>query len=228
MLLNVFAQSSDLPTNSNTRDSTNTHARVATFCSGRNESLATIKSMKAEAMSEGFADTAFIEMEQVHAAKFTVVEEVKELRVSGVDALLTSLPNVTLVVRTADCLPVLLYYSGAKPLIGVVHAGRKSTELGLLKKVLTAVKTQFGINKGLKLWFGPAICRNCYQIDRQTDLHYDLIEENLKQIREVFGPSEAQVNQSKICTVCKNSQWYSYRQEGVGVKMNYSGIVLKI
>jgi copper oxidase (laccase) domain-containing protein len=213
MLLNVFSDQA-----------------AVSFCSGRDESLG-----DAKALSQ-FASLPFIEMEQVHGARLQTITSPLPQVALGADAIITSLPGVALVVRTADCLPVLIYrpeVNGNPAMVGAVHAGRKSSEQGLLGKVLSTIKRKYpkhthGDAKGLQIWFGPAICQNCYQINRETDLHYDLIGENLKQVLEVFGPSEAQVKQSKICTVCENSQWYSYRQEGVGVKMNYSGIALRL
>ena len=42
------------------------------------------------------------------------------------DALITTQKNAALVVRTADCLPILIYHSSG--IIAAIHAGRKGTE----------------------------------------------------------------------------------------------------
>ena len=74
----------------------------------------------------------------------------------------------------------------------------------------------------LEIWFGPAICKDCYQIDRATNLHYDLFQENIKQLEELFPINNIKFHKSDRCTLYHNDQLHSYRKTGKGVKMNYS------
>ncbi len=189
---------------------------LITGTTGRNQTLDTIlQEFELESLP-------LIDMEQVHGDVCAILTKAKTQTLKGTDAVLTTLPNVVLVTRTADCLPVLIAHPSG--LIGIAHCGRKSTDLGLLRKTLEIVKTKFGITDNLKLWFGPAICERCYQIDEATDLHYNLVRKNFQQVLEVFPDGKADVSPSNYCTFHQNEQFYSYRKEGADVPKNYSVI----
>lgn len=87
------------------------------------------------------------------------------------------------------------------------------------------IKSQFGIVDGLQVWFGPALCRECHSYADYTK-KYDLIEENQKQLRSVFGHNQAQLLIDPQCTKHTAQTFYSYRGEGEGVPMNISAITL--
>ncbi len=140
------------------------------------------------------------------------------------DAVLSDRSAVVLSVRTADCLPILLYHPSG--VIGAIHAGRKGTELGILRATLLALKAEWQITNNLILWFGPAICENCYQIDRTANLRYDLREKNRQQAESIFPHHSINIIESEHCTFHDNADWYSYRKEGKGVGMNVSYITL--
>ncbi|WP_435769383.1 peptidoglycan editing factor PgeF [Nocardioides sp. SYSU DS0651] len=77
------------------------------------------------------------------------------------DAVVTDLAGVTLMVRAADCVPVLL----ADPTAGVVgaaHCGRP----GLLAEVVPhAVEEMRGLGaRALTAWVGPHVCGACYEV----------------------------------------------------------------
>jgi YfiH family protein len=163
-------------------------------------------------------------LEQTHSAHFVQITTSVDQTLLNTDAALTCLPNTQLHVKHADCLPVLLYHPF--PLIGVVHAGRKGTDQFILQKLLLYLKNNFNIDNQLELWFGPAICVACYQVDKEKDLRYDLVKENTEQVRKIFSESQATITYSNRCTAHENDHYYSYRKEGKGVPMNWSGIAL--
>ncbi len=165
-----------------------------------------------------------VELEQVHGNSVAVITDPSQIpsqKIPQVDGVLTNQPGVGLLVRAADCLPILLHHESG--LIGAIHAGRKGTEKRILYQALRLARDKFAVTSDLKIWFGPAICKNCYQIDRQTDLHYDLIQENLQQLEEVFPPEAVSLKIAEICTL-EHPDYYSYRQTGPGVKLNYFAI----
>ena len=136
-----------------------------------------------------------------------------EEEISDTDACLTIHKEHLLRVRTADCLPILLYHPS--PVIGVIHAGRKSTESEILPKTLREIKKYLGEEiRNIHIWFGPAICVDCYQIDRETDTHYDLIAKNINQLESELPKSSYNLIQSNRCTACENNKFFSYRKEG--------------
>ncbi|NCN82763.1 MAG: polyphenol oxidase family protein [Candidatus Pacebacteria bacterium] len=174
------------------------------------------------ANAQAFADTnklALVRMLQRHTAKYMIVTERKPQVIDAVDALITKQRGVLLAVKVADCLPIL--FSHPSGIVGAIHAGRAGTTKKITQKTLQALTTEFGIRENLTVWFGPRICKECYQVNKQTDEHYDLVTENSKQVQAVFSDSQAKIIISEHCTAHHNSEWYSYRTEGKGVAMNW-------
>jgi YfiH family protein len=137
---------------------------------------------------------------------------------SPADAALSDRTDVVLSVRTADCLPILLYQPSG--IIGAIHAGRKGTELGILQQTLLLLKAHWDVKKDVVLWFGPSICNKCYQVNREPNLRYNLRDKNKQQAESVFPNKSIQIIDSEHCTFHHNKHWYSYRKEGKGVARN--------
>ncbi len=70
-------------------------------------------------------------MHQTHSVR---VQRVTQAGVYEADGLFTSRENQALVVRTADCLP-LIFYSRKLGMTGVVHMGWRSAEGGILENL---------------------------------------------------------------------------------------------
>ncbi|MBD3279551.1 MAG: hypothetical protein GF390_02460 [Candidatus Pacebacteria bacterium] len=174
----------------------------------------------------------FVQMEQTHGNQTLVIDNLDMIKswpkqnycyfAPQVDALLTQEQNLALVVRTADCLPVLLYHP--LWLIGVVHAGRKGTKKKILQKTLQLLKDKFGIKDQLTLWFGPRICKKCHEIDSVKKLHFDLLAENIQQTRQVFKTNQAKIIDSGHCTSCEHKRFYSYR---LGDELRNYGVIVQ-
>lgn len=105
---------------------------------------------------------AIATMRQVHGSD--VVWAMPGL-VPEADALLTYTPNLGVLVRVADCVPVVLA-TEERDTVGVVHAGRKGLVGGV---VPAAVEILAGRGKGgLSAVIGPHICGACYELDADT------------------------------------------------------------
>jgi polyphenol oxidase len=104
-------------------------------------------------------------MHQVHGAGVHVVDDadLDAAHPPVVDALVTALPGVALVVRVADCVPVLL----ADPVAGVVaavHAGRPGMVSGVVDRAVDAF-TDAGATPGDTIAVvGPSVCGRCYEV----------------------------------------------------------------
>jgi polyphenol oxidase len=101
-------------------------------------------------------------MSQVHGADVSVVREASgPTSRPRADALVTDVPGLTLVVRVADCVPVLLADAEAG-LVGCAHAGRQGVLAGV---VPSAVKALRELGSGsLTAWVGPHVCGACYEV----------------------------------------------------------------
>lgn len=104
--------------------------------------------------------------EQVHGDAIGVVgpPPASGTAVGKYDALVTATPGTTLVVFTADCLPVLLA-DPKRRVIAAVHGGRRSTLLGLVPKTVACLRERFGTNpRDLVVALGPAARGCCYEV----------------------------------------------------------------
>lgn len=118
------------------------------------ETLATLR--------DELAVDAIAAMRQVHDAD---VAWAMPGLIPEADALLTYTPNLGVLVRTADCVPIVLA-TEERDTVGVVHAGRKGLVAGV---VPAAARTLLDRGKGpVAAWVGPHICGRCYELDAAT------------------------------------------------------------
>jgi YfiH family protein len=100
-----------------------------------------------------------VRMRQVHGADVAVVRAGTDVPVA--DAVVTDRAGLVLMVRVADCVPVLL----ADPAAGVVaaaHAGRPGLVAGV---VPAAVRAMRGLGAhDVRAWVGPHVCGACYEV----------------------------------------------------------------
>jgi len=113
-------------------------------------------------LRDEFGVDAIATMRQVHGDD--VVWAMPGL-VPEADALLTYTPGLAVLVRVADCVPIVLA-TEERDAVGVVHAGRK----GLVAGVAPAA-AQIMLDRGrgsVTAWVGPHICGRCYELDADT------------------------------------------------------------
>ena len=80
------------------------------------------------------------------------------------DALVTTTRGVALMVRVADCVPVLLADPRAG-VVGAVHAGRPGMVLDVVTRAVEAMREQGATD--LLAWVGPHVCGSCYEVPEQ-------------------------------------------------------------
>lgn len=79
------------------------------------------------------------------------------------DGLVTAEPGVTLSVRAADCVPVLLADTEAR-VIGACHCGRSGVVAGIVPATVAAMR-ELGAASVIA-WLGPHVCGACYEVPR--------------------------------------------------------------
>lgn len=97
-------------------------------------------------------------LSQVHSAEVVVVDDL-EMNTQDIeaDALVTNLRGVVLGVKTADCIPVLLY-DPVVHAIGVAHAGRKGAKLGVVENTVNMMVREYGVDVSrLRVYLGPSL-----------------------------------------------------------------------
>ena len=111
-----------------------------------------------------------IQGHQVHGSKIAVVDRPDLTRedLEGYDAFVTDLPGIAIGVRTADCVPVLLY-DPVHRVIAAVHSGWKGTVLKISKSTISLMGERFGTRPAdLQAVIGPAIGPESFQVGEEV------------------------------------------------------------
>lgn len=153
----------------------------------------------------------------------------------SVDGMITNEPGVTLVIRTADCVPLFLL-DPEKRAIGLVHAGWRGTVGEIGAKAVAAMEREFGSRpSALLAGVGPSIGPCCFEVDRPvrdafaalTELgpetlirddgngkyHVDLWETN-RRVLESAGVLPEHISVGGVCTKCSADWLFSHRATG--------------
>ena len=148
------------------------------------------------------------------------------------DCLITRKEGIALGVFTADCLPILLY-DPERRAIAVVHAGWRGTALGIARKAVEKMTSEFRCVSGnIQAALGPCIGPCCYEVDapvkqtfedggfswpsisyprREGRWSLDLSRAN-SLLLEASGLRKENLAMSKLCTACRQDLFYSYRK----------------
>ena len=80
-----------------------------------------------------------------------------------VDGLVTDVPDLTLVIFNADCLPIL-FHDPVRQVVGAVHAGWRGTALGIAARAVEKMADCYGCFPGdIVAAIGPGISRCCFE-----------------------------------------------------------------
>jgi YfiH family protein len=80
------------------------------------------------------------------------------------DGLVTNQPGVSLMVRAADCVPVLLADEDGA-VVGAAHCGRPGLVAGIVPATVAAMRDLGAA--ALTAWIGPSVCGRCYEVPQQ-------------------------------------------------------------
>jgi YfiH family protein len=161
---------------------------------------------------------------QVHGRAVTRVDAETPAR-PRCDVLITDSAERTLMLRFADCTPVLLADT-KRPAVAAVHAGWRGSAVRAAAAAVSAMVEAFGSRPSdLVAGIGPAIGPCCYAVgpdvvdafsDRPwlfRDGKLDLWAANREALIEAGVPAE-RIELSGICTQCAQDQFFSHRANG--------------
>jgi YfiH family protein len=139
--------------------------RVPGLVHGFGTRAGTPREVAALAVREGYR---VIVLKQIHSDLVLAVDDANVVGAASArlraDALVTALPRVLLVVKTADCLPVLLV-SEARRVVAAVHCGWRGTLRRVLDRTLEVLAGRYGASAGgLLAALGPCIGGGCYEV----------------------------------------------------------------
>ncbi|MEA3350864.1 MAG: peptidoglycan editing factor PgeF [Chloroflexota bacterium] len=172
---------------------------------------------------------------QMHTAKVVCTDAPRPAHIPHIkaDAILTDSPDVTLFMRFADCVPILLH-DPIRRVVGLVHAGWQGTVWNVVAAALETMTQRYSSQPAhIRAGIGPSIGLH----------HYEVGDEVVAQVRQLFdnddvaddllpkqngvvkfdlwnanrllladaGVSDIQI--AGLCTACHLDDWYSHRAE---------------
>src|SRR5213596_3837362 len=159
----------------------------------------------------GVGDWPLFTAEQVHGNKIAIVERaVASAVLSGVDGrefpgcdgIITNQPRVALGIYVADCCAVYIV-DQKTPAIGLLHSGRKGTELGVVTNAIKQMIDRFGSDPAtMTVQLSPCIRPPHYEIDFAAEI-----------VRQCRALGVKEIHDSGVCTACDLDRYYSYRAE---------------
>jgi YfiH family protein len=186
----------------------------------------------------GIPRSAVVSPRQVHGAIVQRVGAADRGRIiPDCDALVTDVPGVALLLRFADCVPILLF-DGEHGAIGLAHAGWRGTVAGIAAATVRRMAQEFGSQpERIVAALGPAIGPCCYTVGadvvtavtqslgdgadllrkgpfrtlaagRGGSTTLDLWEANR---RALVAVGVTHIEACEICTACHNDSFFSYR-----------------
>jgi YfiH family protein len=146
------------------------------------------------------------------------------------DGLVTRTPEIALLLRFADCQPILLYdpENGA---LGLVHAGWRGVAQGIARRAVDALQKAYGSRpEALLAGLGPAIGPCHYTVGNEVAAvmayalpdwrvamrpdgdgwRLDLSSANTQQL-EAAGVR--QIEHADLCTACHSDEFFSHRAD---------------
>ncbi len=170
---------------------------------------------------------------QVHSteAAFAAAPRKPNEEYRKADIIFTDRPEVTLYMRFADCVPIVLF-DPRRGVIGMAHAGWLGTVRGAAAAAIRAMQAHYGTKPAeVQAAIGPSIGPD----------HYEVGADVADQVRQAFGAAASdlisvregrtyldlwsanrlqlehsgvgQVEVAAVCTACHLEDWFSHRAE---------------
>lgn len=193
------------------------------------------------AKSIGIDVNSIVVSQQTHKTNIRVVDEKDRGKglfhprdYTDIDGLITDRPDITLVTKYADCVP-LYFVDPVQKVIGLSHAGWRGTVSRIGKITVEALNKNFGSNpENIIAVIGPSICRECYEIGgdvadefkkafpdyRENKILTD--KDNGKYLCDLWianrtvlteaGLNPDHIHISGVCTSCNSDLLFSHRR----------------
>ena len=219
------------------------HTKSLNLAFGRGDEKETVlKNLALFADAIGIDGCSICSVPQIHSKKVVTVDA--SHRGYGYyknsdfecDGYVTGDRNVSLGVKTADCIPILLEgtdENGKVTAVGALHAGWRGTAANIVREGISKLE-ELGVKaENVRAAIGSGICQSCFQVMRECrdTIIASLGEKHEKFIRadidgEHFYIDLAKINRelllecgvlaenvdvSELCTSCHPELFYSHR-----------------
>lgn len=167
-----------------------------------------------------------VRMTQVHGASVAWVEDLADGEIPEADVLLSATPGVGVLVRVADCTPIVIAAADGS-MVAVVHCGREGLLAGVVAAAVSELRGRGAT--ALEAWIGPRACGRCYELPQDM---VDMVSGIVPEARSTtsWGTPSVDVGAgvlaqlatldvvtndlaAGVCTI-EDEQWFSYRRQG--------------
>ena len=184
----------------------------------------------------------YYELKQVHSDTIIIVDDNYENNTTG-DAMITTKKNIPLAIKTADCIPILLYDKENK-ILALVHSGWKGTLNNITIKTINKMIDTYNTNpNNIVAYLYPSIRKchfeieddvyklfkdkitniNIYTTKKENKYYIDLQKIVIDSLQNI-GVNK--IHDSNVCTYCHHDKFYSYRYNHTD-KRNYLIAMIK-
>jgi len=184
----------------------------------------------------------YYELNQIHSDNVLLVDKHYQNN-SQADAMITKEKNLPLVIKTADCIPIMLYDKENK-VLALIHSGWKGTLNDITNKTITKMINAYNTNpNNITVYFYPSIRKCHFEVENDV---YTLFKNKIKNINQYTTRKENKyyidlqqiiidslhtlkidsIYDAGICTYCHHNEFYSYRYNHTD-KRNYLIAMIK-
>jgi hypothetical protein len=199
---------------------------------------------------------SFVIAHQVHQANVVVADENTPRgawadpgkEIENTDAFITNQKNICIVVKVADCVPILIY-DPVRHIAAAIHAGWRGTVKSVTSNTIQLLIDQFGSDpETLLAGIGPSIGPCCYKIGEEVEKavkdkwgsnhqflvklsggigkSFDLWSANhFELVRRGVKPEN--IETASVCTYCNSDQYFSARASDGNTGRFCAGIMLR-
>ena len=161
---------------------------------------------------------------QCHSDHVEIVTEPGDYE--SCDALITTTPDLPLVITVADCLPVILFDPKAG-VVANVHAGWRGSAHAIVRKAVALMQEEFAASpERIIAYLGPSAGVCCYEVGEEVAgvfpsdhrevrggrIYLNLKKTNVVQLRE-SGLRLENIEVSESCTICAPNLYHSHRRD---------------
>lgn len=212
--------------------STQNHLATMNLGRGRGDDEMTVLENYRRFFAATKLPTHLVSANQIHSDLVLVASKVPEVA-PDCDGFVSATKNLTLAVKTADCLPILLE-DAAAGIVGAVHAGWRGSAKGIVCRALDQMEALGAKRERICAVIGPRIGPCCFEVKGDFVEEYrgflgdfgekflifkdDRIFCDLPELNRALlfagGVLPEHFEDSGLCTCCQPNLFFSHRASG--------------
>ena len=185
----------------------------------------------------GIGEKNIVMLNQVHGDGIVILDKPPEKDTpyfADADGMITDIPGICLVIRTADCVPVVAY-DGRRKILGAVHSGWRGCRLSISRKLIAEMKRLFSSDaRDVNVFLLPSIGPDSYSVNDDVAAYFknDIMKKNsgiylnlwgnIERSLSVEGVPEENIFNARLCTMKNGPEFFSHRNKDEGRNLNFS------